>query len=65
MIEFAVRYRAALDMITSDRDMGLRDYEMSREEWEIAGHLVEVLKVGSSALLTWNIASLIHFYSLF
>jgi hypothetical protein len=45
MLVFAVEYRKALDLITSERDMKLRSYEMTQEEWEIATQLCEVLKV--------------------
>lgn len=45
MLRFAVTYREALDVITGDREMKLRQYEMDSEEWEIAGQLCNVLKV--------------------
>ena len=45
MLEFALAYRAALDNITSDCEMKLRQYEMDGEEWEIAHQLSLVLRV--------------------
>ena len=45
MLVFAIEYHKALDVITSERDMELRLYEMSKEEWKIATKLCEVLKV--------------------
>ena len=45
MLVFAIEYRKALDVITSERDMKLRSYELSQDEWDIATHLCEVLKV--------------------
>lgn len=45
MLEFAVTYREALDIITGDREMKLRQYEMDDEEWEIAQGLCTALKV--------------------
>jgi hypothetical protein len=45
MLVFAIEYRKALDMITSEREMKLRSYELTQEEWDIATHLCEVLKV--------------------
>ena len=45
MVNFAVEYRTALDSITSDRKMNLRQYELSWEEWRIADYLRSVLKV--------------------
>jgi hypothetical protein len=48
MLEFALKYREAIDIITGDRDMKLRKYEMDEEEWEVARQLCQVLKVRSS-----------------
>jgi hypothetical protein len=45
MLYFALKYRLALDDITGDRDMKLRQYEMDDNEWEIANQLCLVLKV--------------------
>jgi hypothetical protein len=45
MLDFALKYREAIDVITGDRDMKLRKYEMDEEEWEVARQLCEVLKV--------------------
>jgi hypothetical protein len=45
MLAFAFDYRSALDIITGDRSMDLRKFEMSQEEWTVAEQLREVLKV--------------------
>lgn len=45
MLNFAVEYRDALDAITGDRDMKLRQYELSEEDWKVATQLRDVLKV--------------------
>ncbi len=45
MLVFAIAYCKALDTITSERDMKLHSYELNQEEWDIATHLCEVLKV--------------------
>ena len=45
MLEFAIEYQDALDTITGDREMKLRQYEIDEEEWEIAQQLQEALKV--------------------
>jgi hypothetical protein len=47
MLEFAITYREALDIITGDREMKLRQYEMDEDEWEIASQLCKALKVRS------------------
>lgn len=48
MLAFAIDYRAALDDITGDRTMQLRDYELSPDEWAIAEQLRDLLKAGTS-----------------
>jgi hypothetical protein len=45
MVEFASEYRAALDIMTADREMNLRKFELSKKEWGIATDLCEVLQV--------------------
>jgi hypothetical protein len=45
MLNFAVEYRKALNTISGDREMELRKYELTENEWKIAGQLRDVLKV--------------------
>jgi hypothetical protein len=45
MLDFANDYQNALDIITGDRNMDLRRFEMSPGEWVVAKQLREVLKV--------------------
>ena len=45
MLDFAIEYREALDSITRNQKMKLRQYELSEEDWEIATKLRDVLKV--------------------
>lgn len=45
MLEYCVRYRAAIDRITQKRDLGLRDFELTDEEWKLAKQLRDSLKV--------------------
>ena len=40
-------YRTAIDIITVDRTMDLRKFEISQEEWTVLEQLQEVLKVRS------------------
>ena len=44
MLKFAVEYREALDSITGNQKMKLRQYELDEEDWEIATKLRDVLK---------------------
>ena len=50
MLEFACDYREALDSITGNQKMKLRQYELSEEDWEIATKLRDVLKVRNTFL---------------
>jgi len=52
MLNFAVKYRYALDAITGDRDMNLRQYELSKGDWKVATQLRDVLQVSFLCKLT-------------
>jgi hypothetical protein len=54
MLSFAVKYRVALDIITGDREMKLRQYEMDDEEWHIAQQLCDVLDIFKQATLFFS-----------
>ena len=45
MLDFAVKYRNALDKVTSDRKNDLRRYEMDDNDWKLAEQLRNVLEV--------------------
>jgi hypothetical protein len=45
MLAFALEFRDALESITGNQKMKLRQYELSEEDWHIAGKLRDVLKV--------------------
>jgi hypothetical protein len=45
MLDFALEHITAINVITADRDMKLRKYELSEGDWTIARHLRDVLKV--------------------
>jgi len=52
MLEFATEYHAALDTMCADRDMNLRQFELSKREWGMATELCEALQVCFSFLLS-------------
>ena len=54
MLFFAVDYRDALDSITANQKMKLRQYELTEDNWEIATKLRDVLKVGFLYFLITN-----------
>ena len=45
MLDFAVTYRKALESLTETLGMGLRDYELSYDNWVIAKDLWDILEV--------------------
>jgi hypothetical protein len=51
MLNFAIDYRTALDAMTSNRDLNLRKYELEDDEWAIAEHLRDTLKVSHGNVL--------------
>ena len=63
MIEFALVYRQVIDKLTSERGLGLRDFEMDVDEWEIAAQLSEILKVSVILQLLCRRANLLYSYS--
>lgn len=49
MLKFAVEHQEAIDSITGNQKMKLRQYELAEEDWTIATKLCDVLKVCSSS----------------
>ena len=45
MLDFAYKYRRPYNEICSNRDMKMRAYELSNDEWKIVKDLSAVLKV--------------------
>ena len=45
MLKFACTYREAIDKITDERAMKLREYELKDDEWKIIEELRDSLKV--------------------
>ena len=45
MLQVAVKYRAAIDDITANKAVRLRQYELDDEDWTIVSDLLHVLKV--------------------
>lgn len=52
MLAFAYQYRAALDIITANREMKLRMYELSDTDWNIVKDLRDLLKVSGISPLS-------------
>lgn len=45
MLAYVLKHRRAVDAMTQQRDLGLRDLELSDHEWLIVDQLRNVLKV--------------------
>jgi hypothetical protein len=45
MLEYAINHRKAIDAVTQERDLELRQFELANSEWQIAVQLRDVLKV--------------------
>ncbi|KAF6755523.1 hypothetical protein DFP72DRAFT_811323 [Ephemerocybe angulata] len=54
MLSFAVKYRPAIDQLTGEKAMKLRDYELSEDEWLIALQLANSLKIFKDATLYFS-----------
>jgi len=50
MLNFALDYRAAIDAIIDEKEMKMRQYELSDGDWGIVKQLRDVLKVNQSPL---------------
>lgn len=60
MLVFALEYRKAVDAMTGDRQLGLRNYEMSEEEWRNAEELRDILKVSHSSIASAASITSVH-----
>jgi hypothetical protein len=45
MLEYALKHRKAVDVVTQQRELGLRKFELSDDEWLVVEQLYSVLKV--------------------
>ena len=45
LLEFAYHYQKAIDKLTESRENGVRDLELTKQEWALVKELRNVLKV--------------------
>jgi len=45
LLEYALKHRKAVDLITQQRELGLRKFELTDNEWVIVEQLQSVLQV--------------------
>jgi hypothetical protein len=50
MLKFCLEYRAPIDLITADKQLKLRKYELDEEDWLVVDQLVSILQVCSFVL---------------
>jgi len=54
MLKFAIDYQKAIDRFTGDKNLGLWQYELSDNEWEIAKQLSSLLMVRTMGVTTYK-----------
>ena len=50
LLEYALKHRKAVDLLTQRRELGLRKFELSDNEWAIVEQLRSVLKVSNTLI---------------
>ena len=55
LLEYALKHRKAIDIVTQRRELGLRDLELTDEEWAIIKQLQRVLKVSKVLIDAYGI----------
>ena len=55
LLEYALKHRKAIDIVTQWRELGLQDLELTDEEWAIVEQLQRVLKVSKVLIDTYGI----------
>jgi hypothetical protein len=60
MLDFSIKYKAAIVNLTSERKNNLRQYELVEEEWKIAEELAETLKVTITIRVSLVSHSILH-----
>lgn len=65
MLHFSLKYRPAIDAMTAMRDLDLRKYELTPEEWGIAKELRVILEVYFCACFPFHLSSLTSFPKIF
>ncbi|KAF8172745.1 hypothetical protein BJ912DRAFT_859835 [Pholiota molesta] len=53
MLVFAYEYRKAIDILTGDKSLGLRQYELSDDDWKVVKQLIGVLRVRLLIIVTF------------
>ncbi|KIM56158.1 hypothetical protein SCLCIDRAFT_133239, partial [Scleroderma citrinum Foug A] len=44
MVDFAINYQEGIEVLTQKKNLGLREFELSDEEWAVLRELREILK---------------------
>jgi hypothetical protein len=53
LLEYALKHRKAVDLITQQRELGLRKFELMDNEWVIVEQLQSVLQVKKNVVSAW------------
>lgn len=55
MLVFALDHRKAIEIMSADRENGLRSFELSSGEWRIVAQLCDILKVCARLLTSIHV----------
>ena len=47
LLEYTLKHRKVIDLVTQRRELGMRDLELSNNEWELVKQLHSILKVST------------------
>lgn len=45
MLVFCLKYRKSIDVLTADKSLSMRAYDLDLQEWDIVKELVSILEV--------------------
>ncbi|KIM50294.1 hypothetical protein SCLCIDRAFT_34436 [Scleroderma citrinum Foug A] len=57
MVDFTINYQEGIEVLTQKKNLGLREFELSDEEWAVLRELCEVLKILKDTTLYFSCAS--------
>jgi hypothetical protein len=55
MLCFVLEYRKPIDLVTADKGLKLRKFELDEEEWGVMEDLVDILEVSQPFMFDFNV----------
>ena len=56
LLEYALKHRKAINLVTQQRELGLRKFEMTDHEWMVVEQLHSILNVSIEPVVHMNLA---------